>query len=333
MKMIDSIAHKSSALPERGIFDVSLSSCILLPELPEISGGIHVSSRVSFHLCLTEQATLPEPCWIRTACLPNGRVTVRLGRRLDRLWLRFPDVADFEIRTQGSQITCYARPNVPIVSIRHLLLDQVVPRFLSHLGRPVIHGSCVRIRDGAIGFLGGTGRGKSTLGSYFHKRGFELLCDDGFLIEQGRGGVVVIPGYPGARLWKDSIAALSVSGRSLPVAHYCSKERVLLDRKDENFAPARVPIRALFVLGDPRSSTESPPVSISRITGSRAVAELLQSSFNLDMSDPSTAARHFATLGAIAANTKLSLSYLCYPRGYDELPDVVDAVLAYLDIA
>ena len=63
-------------------------------------------------------------------------------------WLRFPDPADFKISLDGREIHGYPFPGVPEHTLRHLLLDQVLPRCLAHQGHLLLHASSVQTSEG-----------------------------------------------------------------------------------------------------------------------------------------------------------------------------------------
>ena len=67
--------------------------------------------------------------------------------------------------------------------------------------------------DGAIGFLGGGGKGKYTLGMALLRRGWlPALCDDFMVVKDGKPPMIV-PAYTGVRLYPDAAAALAAVNR------------------------------------------------------------------------------------------------------------------------
>ena len=70
-------------------------------------------------------------------------------------------------------------------------------------------GSAVRTpNDQVLVILGDSGMGKSTLASAFACSGADVLSDDGVLLDFTPPRVRAVPGYPGLRLWPDSLGAL-----------------------------------------------------------------------------------------------------------------------------
>ena len=80
-------------------------------------------------------------CWLS----PTGEKIIYYGRLDSYNLLRFPEMADFRISEDASEIFCFPQPETSEETIRHLLLDQVLPRCLAHQERlmfmPVQFGS------------------------------------------------------------------------------------------------------------------------------------------------------------------------------------------------
>ncbi len=126
--------------------------------------------------------------WIHHRAGNSGDITHSLTRLGEGYLLRFPLLADFVISNDGRRIAGWAARESCRETIRHLLLDQVLPRLLSHQGHLVLHAGGVTSDHGAIVFLGESGLGKSTLCSSFNQAGFALLSDDFLLLSaQERG--------------------------------------------------------------------------------------------------------------------------------------------------
>lgn len=91
---------------------------------------------------------------------------------------RFPRVADLLINQGLSRIDCH-----PAQAGRGDLLPIIIPgsitAFLLSLGgRTVLHGSAVDIGGRAVGFVGKSGQGKSTMAAVFCSAGTTLITDD-----------------------------------------------------------------------------------------------------------------------------------------------------------
>jgi hypothetical protein len=266
----------------------------------------------------------PEPIEIRTL---DDTPYLQMGQVASGFLLRFPDWADFVVGHDGATVVCTPVPGIPVETVRHLLLGQVLPRAMSLRRDPALHGSATGRHDGAIGFLGSTGHGKSTLALFFTRSGWTLLGDDCLLLRRLASAVEVVPNGVGARLWPDTADDLLAGQPSLPaVAHYTEKLRVdngvgglvLADR------PAR--LRRLYLL-DPRDGSPAPP-EIEPLEARQAFEELLQHVMRLPPTDAERLRREFDFLTRLA--TQVAVRRLRFPWAFEQLPAVRAAIEADL---
>ena len=165
----------------------------------------------------------------------------------------------------GRSIGCWAGPGISVETLRHLLLDQVLPRLLAQRGQLVLHAGAVRAGSRAIAFVGETGSGKSTLSGSFHVDGCPVLSDDGLLVTPEAGRALALPTYPSLRLWPEALAgslrraaALAPSLTTRPSSASCSA-------KPRN-PGTPLPLAALFVLAP---AADNGAARISSLSGSR----------------------------------------------------------------
>ena len=235
--------------------------------------------------------------------------------------LRFPELADFMI--QGKVVTCYPGPDCRDDSLRHLVLDQLIPRLWAHRGHLVLHASAVQIPDGrVVAFLGESGWGKSTLAAALQLRGCHLLSDDSISLKVAGGRVLLVPSYTGLRLNDDSIATLGMAGEGwTSVCHYSDKRRMA---PAASAAPEPPWLDTLYLMREPGEARE---LLVEPIAGVEAITTLIKRSFLLDINDTRCAARQMHEAGAAVR----SLPHVCsldYPRDYRQLPMLCDALLA-----
>jgi len=209
----------------------------------------------------------------------------------------------------------------------HLLLDQVIPVFLNKWGRLVLHGSAVCGPSGAIAFVGATGTGKSTLTASFLNHGFPLLTDDCLLLEEDAGQLLVIPSYPGLRLWDDTISATlnHVKPAQSRVAHYTWKKRVGARNSEFPFCVKPVPLKRIYILANPKETKYTKKTSIDPISPRDAIVELVKYAFKLDISDRKMLRREFECFARIVRLRPLY--HLSVPRGLSRLSAVREAIL------
>ncbi len=159
--------------------------------------------------------------WTHHWMIPSGKIALSHSKDNEFHWLRFPELADFRISPDAFDIKCFPLALVPVETILHLLLDQVLPRCLAHQGNLMLHSSAVSFEQGALLFIGGSGAGKSTLAGNFHQAGFTALADDCVWLTEANSRPIVIPSYGGLRLWEDSLNVFMDDNMLIDdVAHY-----------------------------------------------------------------------------------------------------------------
>lgn len=269
---------------------IRLRSGLALPELARVAGG-----RAD---CVAEVIRGPLPAgrveWFHRWRDASRPIWLRIGRRDGRYVLRFPDLADFDVAPSGRRIVAFAPRTLPAETLRHLLLDQVLPLALGRMGRTPLHASAVHVPGfGAIAFAGGAGCGKSTLAAALAREGCAILSDDCLVVSVRRDGVWATPSYRGVRLWPDAASRLGYRGRR--VAHYSAKIRVAPGAASRD-RPSR--LRAVFLLSPASSRVRS--VSVTPAHARAGFMGLLRYTYLLDTEDRAALTRFFHQLGALA---------------------------------
>jgi hypothetical protein len=308
------------------IFDFVIQSDILLPELANSTSTIN---HLSFSLSSISPSDLQEPVWLHHWLHQNGEKTISVAKSKTNFILRYHLSADFYYSQTEAKIICHPLPDTPKETIRHLLLDQVIPRIVCYLGRPVVHASGSIIRDSGILFLGETGWGKSTLCAFLDKNGFPLLSDDSILLEQANKIVMGIPSYSSLRLLKDSYKALQFDQKANihtdDVSHYSSKKRVIFTDKRKN-PTSPIPIKAIFFLNDPTTLSIKSPLTLSPVTGYLAAIELTKHCFHLDPTDFLMMGKQLQTIAGLLKNKSFYIFNLNYARDHELLPSICKEV-------
>ncbi len=261
--------------------------------------------------------------WVHEWQTGNGPPTLSIARKEEGLLLRFPDLADFSITNDGNRIGAWPAPGTDDETLRHLLLDQVLPRLLAHQGRLVLHAGAVRVDDTAIAFLGAAGCGKSTLTASFRAAGYSLLSDDGLVLNAIEEEVKARPTYPSLRLWPESVAGVYSEPPTLaPMAQYSTKQRVVLTQDD--FSGEPLPLAAIYVLA-PVAETGAATISLTKLSPRDACMAIVANSFQLDLTDTRRAAALLAKAAKVAK--QVPAFRLTYPRDFALLPSVRAAIL------
>jgi hypothetical protein len=304
------------------VCDLVVESSLALPELPAAEGG---TPECRFEVARGEAMPEGEIRWYHEwrSSGEGGEAWLSLGRRRADYVLRFPAGADFVVAEDCREVKCYPLAGTPESTLRHLLLDQVLPLVLSRRERMVLHASAVLADGGAIGFAGRSGRGKSTLAASLAREGWPLLSDDCLVLRRAEGSWRAIPSYPGVRLWPDAAEGV-FQGQTgwAEVAHYTVKRRVG-DHVLAPFSGEPAPLGRLYFLEEAGKAE----VSISRMTPQEAFMQLVGFAYNLDITDKAFLERQFETIGGLVA--EVGCYRLDYPREIGALPRVREGILSH----
>jgi hypothetical protein len=134
----------------------------------------------------------------------------------------------------------------------------------------------VELGGRAIGFMGASGAGKSTMAAWFHDRGYNVLADDVCVVTPGEAGVLLAqPGIPRLRLWRD---ALESSGRNVDDHEHAfddADKYNVRTRSDESRSP--LPLGAIYLLNPPNSGARD--TVITQLLGIEAVDALVTNTY------------------------------------------------------
>jgi hypothetical protein len=243
--------------------------------------------------------------------------------------IEFPDLATFELHTRQRRIVGRPVAGAPIRTIRHLLLDAVLPLYLHDQGDLVMHGNAI-VHDGrsAVLLLGASHAGKSTAAAALCAAGSALLADDCLRIARRGTRLMAMPGYAGLRLWPDSTA--DILGRTprwragRQVAHYAARKRVIAGM---TLATAPAPLARVYVLDDPLLAPRrhSSDIVIERAGGATSVELLLPHVFRLRTHGPSRLERELRAVTAVA--DEVPVCRLRFPHRWSVLRRLHEAIV------
>ena len=240
-------------------------------------------------------------------------------------WLHFPGLADFRISATTKKISCFPCLEVSRETIRHLLLEQVLPRCLAHQGKVMLHASAVQHEQGLLLFIGDSGAGKSTLAGNFHQAGNPALSDDCLRVKADKDQIRAVPSYRGLRLWQDSLEVLFATQEDADsMVNYASKKRVPLKGNDLPGSGNGFPVLAMIVLSSP--GHKSPfEVGLERVSHREAFIAILRQTFQLNLMDLEKMTGHVQALARIVP--RVPVFHLSMPRDYALLPTVRQKIL------
>jgi hypothetical protein len=303
----------------------SLTSNISIPELSrsKLRGGWF-----SFTL---EPVMLENRDFFRTGYRENlgSKSFPAYGCKDSKHWLRFPNLADFEISASARKITCFPVQELPADTICHLLLDQVLPRCMAHQGRIMLHASAVQLSGGVVLLIGDSGTGKSTLAANFQQAGNPVLSDDCIWVKESKEQLTTVPSYKGLRLWNDSLEVLfGMNPDTYSMAHYSNKKRIYLEGDEHSKKDDDHSLRATIVLS-PLKQGMSSEISLERLSQSETFISILRQTFQLNLWDQEGMRKHMLVLGKMVP--MFNAFRLMMPHEYTLLPQIRKKVLAALE--
>ncbi len=302
------------------VCDLVIESNVSLPELRRATGG---KSDCCFKVLPAGTEFAGKFEWFHHFLGEDNEPWLSLAFDRENYLLRFPDRGDFLISRDGKTVQCIPLPGTPEVTIRHLLLDQIIPLILSNSESLVLHASAVLAPDGVIGFVGKSGRGKSTLAASFGHYGYPLISDDYLLLRKTAGDWIVIPSYPGVRLWPETSEIIfGAEPEDAEIAHYTRKRRVT-DPALIPFAEKPSLLRSLYIIDSENDALSDP--AIASLSPKDVFMKLLASAFTLDFRDKKLLQQQFAAVGHLLS--RRPCFRLTYARDFSVIPKVRQLVI------
>ena len=163
-----------------------------------------------------------------------------------RLLAWIPGAGRF-LTLEGREILVHPDIGSTEADLRALLLCSPMGGLLHQRGILPLHASVIVTSQGAVAFMGVSGRGKSTLAAHFARRGFRVLADDIAAVTfDAAGRAIVQPGLPQFKLWPNSARELVEEADLLPRLRPHLEKRALAFR--ESFCQEPVPLSHVYHL-------------------------------------------------------------------------------------
>jgi hypothetical protein len=304
------------------VYGLSVSSYWPLP-YPEETEATRthlqlVTGSADFFVEVSQQcsAQLDATRWFQHAYTGDGSI-----------YLRWPGFFEFLVSADGRRIAGRRIGTISQESFFSYLFGQVLSFALVNQGIEPIHSTAVVVDGHTIGFLGNCGYGKSSLAGSFLNAGHALLTDDLLIMKRERDAFVPQPGPARLKLLPETARSLlgnQITG--VPMNTLTPKLIIPLARRQTSAKPA--PMKALYVLPPPATSTTTANVVIRRLSERDAFIELTKAAFNSVVTEPDRLKRQFSLAAELAS--AVPIKSLSYPRSLALLPAVRDAVLSDL---
>lgn len=224
--------------------------------------------------------------------------------------LTFPEYGDFDVTADASRVAIHPYPDSPPETMRHLLLNQVLPLVLSRRGRTVLHASAISHAGQVVAFIGRSGAGKSTLAVACARAGASVVADDCLVVHPADGRWLAVPCLAGVRLWPEALRLFGWdAGSGASTAHYSEKRRIdAVERGADDprlsFETRTLPLTAILYMSTASSAV---PTSPGALRGRNAAMAIASEVFRIDWRDPRESRRHFEAVSAIAADVSVEV--------------------------
>ena len=248
----------------------------------------------------------------------GDRKSIAHWSKKDAACITYKDIATFLIQN-GNEIIIEPEYDKSLNDIVQILLGVAISVILYQRGFLVLHCSLIEVDGYAIGFLGHSGFGKSSLATTFYEKGYHLISDDLGVIEFNNNDQIdVYAGYPQFKLWSDTIETIGINPNDLPYisSKYNKRTRLLTNRFVKS---PRIPLKCLYVLdiGD--------EIEISEIKGYDAIIELVEFTFDIQLIEITDGlAKHFDQCAKLAKS--ITIKRLQRPWSLDSMPKIIQAI-------
>lgn len=295
-----------------------LESTLSLPPLPVVPPGPH-------DWCVTVTGEPPPRCdeWFHQWDEQDGSLWLSFGRVGAGYLLQFAHSASFEVQPAARTIRAYAMPGTPDDTVRHLLLNQVLPLLVAAPDRIALHASAVAGPEGVVGFVGPGGSGKSTLAAACVRRGWALVTDDVLIVTPRGGQVMVVPSFCELRLWRDVADVMFPEAAVASAVSDYSTKRRLGPEAAMHFLAHPAPLARLYLI-DQATVSGAHVVARVPLAPQAAVVALTRCAFVLDIANRAALRANFEQIVTLVE--RVEVAGLVYPRALDRLDDALAVI-------
>lgn len=255
---------------------------------------------------------LPAGKKIRYRVLPDGSVLIDFFKA-------------WECRVAGNGRTVEVRrlSGALLPAFRNFLRSNALSFCLLKMGIESLHASAVSFKGRAVGFIGESGYGKSTLAASFLQAGFPILTDDLLAVRGSGKKFTAAPGIAHLKLFgRTARRFLPRAAKGTSMGPGFQKKVFHLKETGEKL----LPLGALYVL-EPRlrKDARSKDIRIRNLPRREAVIHLIRAAHNLVLQDPGRLKKQFFFAGRLAS--KIPVRAVSYPFDLSRIPQLRMALL------
>lgn len=237
-------------------------------------------------------------------------------------YVRWRGVGEFLASRDGRKIACCPAPGAHEESFQVYLLGQAFSFALVKAGFEPLHATVLERSGEAIGLVGESGQGKSTLAACFLAAGARLVTDDLMLVAPGGPPLRVFPGPARLKLLPDAAERLMGPGAAqVPMNPETDKHVIPVPAGSHCLEPPR--LRGLYVLE--HTDPLQPGIRIEPLAGREGFLALVGHTFNRYLADPERLRRQMAEVTRLLA--AVPVKRIVYPPAFERLSEVRDALL------
>lgn len=236
----------------------------------------------------------------------------------NKFCITYRDIGAFLVR-DGCEIIVDISNDEKLSEVPHILLGIAIAVILHQRGHVILHSSLVEVDGKAVGFLGNSGDGKSSMAMALYEHGYKLISDDLAVIDFNLADEIIVhQGFPQTKLWPDFAESIGIDAGSMQLIQSDSIKRVrrLYDRFTEK---ALIPLHTLYILDF------DDEVDIVELKGHEALIGLVGYSYDINLSKMTdNLGRHMQQCKKIAEH--ISIKRLSRPYDLSEMPKIVQTI-------
>lgn len=228
------------------------------------------------------------PSWHSSRCAPHytaetlaidGEPIVTVSRSAQGFHFDYSDGTRVWIGDDGSEVWCTWPDRASLADTCTYLSGPILGLVLRLRGALALHASAVQIGNGAVGFVGPHGAGKSTLAAALAAAGYPLITDDVLHVHPEGARWIAEPFTAMLKLWPDGARLALGDATDLPVIVDGWDKRALVPGEHVAAVAVARPLTALACL-TPREMEShvdplSPATALIRLTPHTSASHLL----------------------------------------------------------
>lgn len=243
------------------------------------------------------------PAWHAAAATPlhtaettdaAGRPAVTVSRSAGGFHFTYADGTRVWVDANGANVWCTWPPSASLDDTCTYLYGPILGLVLRLRGALALHASAVQFGEGAIGFVGPRGAGKSTLAAALATSGCSVVTDDVLHVRCDNGHWLVEPFAAMLKLWPDGARLALGEPADLPEIAAGWDKRALVPREGVTAASGPLPLLALGCL-----NRADDTASITALSAAAALIQLAGNSSACHLLDREGRAREFQALSAL----------------------------------